>query len=167
MIDISIGGVDYPVPSSAADTNWAAKQVAFEQALATASDNNATNILELENEVAALDNVTWVALPLLSGWSNLGTPAAPAASYLDSFRVAHVRLGVVGGGGTASNPICTLPVGQRPPYDVRVLVNCLDGSGDAEFVIQPTGNIYINPLVGDYSAGGVSMECSFSVVSGP
>jgi len=34
VVDIEIAGVAYPVPSSARDTNWAAKQVAFEQALA-------------------------------------------------------------------------------------------------------------------------------------
>jgi len=35
MINITVNGVSYPVPSSAADVNWAADQVAFEQALAT------------------------------------------------------------------------------------------------------------------------------------
>lgn len=35
MISITVNGVAYQVPSNASDTNWAAKQVAFEQALAT------------------------------------------------------------------------------------------------------------------------------------
>lgn len=35
-VNIVIAGVSYSVPSSAADTNWAADQVAFEQALAAA-----------------------------------------------------------------------------------------------------------------------------------
>lgn len=34
MVTIEVLGEDYEVPSSAADTNWAAKQIAFEQALA-------------------------------------------------------------------------------------------------------------------------------------
>lgn len=36
MINVTVNGVVYPVPSSAADVDWAAKQVAFEQALAAA-----------------------------------------------------------------------------------------------------------------------------------
>lgn len=36
MISIEVDGTSYEVPSNAADTNWAAKQVAFEQALAEA-----------------------------------------------------------------------------------------------------------------------------------
>ncbi len=34
MLTITVDGTDYDVPSSAADTNWAADQIAFEQALA-------------------------------------------------------------------------------------------------------------------------------------
>lgn len=48
MIDIDLNGVTYEVPSSAADTNWAAKQVAFEQAVAADITTNADDIAALE-----------------------------------------------------------------------------------------------------------------------
>lgn len=39
MITISVDGEDFEVPSSAADVNWAAKQVAFEQAVVAYVDD--------------------------------------------------------------------------------------------------------------------------------
>ncbi len=52
MIDIDVNGVTYPVPSSAADTNWAAKQIAFEQGLA-AGVNEAIATAEAAEAAAA------------------------------------------------------------------------------------------------------------------
>ncbi len=42
MITIAVNGVDYEVPSDARDTNWAAKQIAFEQALAAGVNGGAS-----------------------------------------------------------------------------------------------------------------------------
>lgn len=44
MINITVDGVVYQVPSSAADVDWAAKQVAFEQALVTALGNRSRRL---------------------------------------------------------------------------------------------------------------------------
>ncbi len=57
MIDIDVTDADgntttYPVPSSAADTNWAAAQIAFEQALAASVGANAVN--EASDSVAGI-----------------------------------------------------------------------------------------------------------------
>jgi hypothetical protein len=38
-VPITVDGVTYPVPSAATDTNWAAQQVAFEQAVGTSIAN--------------------------------------------------------------------------------------------------------------------------------
>lgn len=46
MISITINGVAYDVPSSAADTNWAAQQVAFEQALVAYVNTLAPSTIE-------------------------------------------------------------------------------------------------------------------------
>lgn len=48
MIDIDVLGLDYQVPSNASDTNWAAKQLAFEQALAAAVNALDTRLDTLE-----------------------------------------------------------------------------------------------------------------------
>ncbi len=77
MITIDVNGAELEVPSSAADTNWAAKQVAFEQAVVEyidetveSLDNYVTeNTFEtLEQQVEALDAATTPA-------ACAGTPA--------------------------------------------------------------------------------------------
>ncbi len=52
MISIEVDGEDYDVPSSAADTNWSAAQVGFEQALATAV-NDALDLISNGADAAA------------------------------------------------------------------------------------------------------------------
>lgn len=48
MIDITVLGTDYEVPSNASDTNWAAKQLAFEQAVAAGVNALDTRVDTLE-----------------------------------------------------------------------------------------------------------------------
>lgn len=69
-INITLDNVAYPVPSSAADTNWAADQVAFEQALAAAI-NDAVRVLNVNT--TSVGNVG-------SGEDNLITYTLPAAT---------------------------------------------------------------------------------------
>lgn len=47
MIVITVNGDEFNVPSNAADTNWAANQIAFEQALATAINEAIADIASL------------------------------------------------------------------------------------------------------------------------
>lgn len=54
-VAISINGTDYDVPATAADTNWAADQVAFEQALAAAVTTNTTDISEADAAITVLE----------------------------------------------------------------------------------------------------------------
>jgi hypothetical protein len=66
-ISITVNSVAYDVPSSAADTNWAALQVAFEQALATAVN-------------AAIAANTALAAKFVSGTGTLTSGAATVAT---------------------------------------------------------------------------------------
>lgn len=154
MISITVDGVAYDVPSSAQDTNWQAKQVAFEQALATAINK-------------ALAVPEWTAVSVFTNsWANVGGEA-PAAYYLDPFSMAHLRFTIDSGTAGIGTPAFTLPSAYRPPYALRFCVNCNDNSGPAVVHIATTGAVAIEPLTGDPTAGGVTLECSFSVVSNP
>ena len=75
-ISITVDGVSYPVPSSAADTNWAADQVALEQALATGVN---TALDASENAVRRLSvNTTQVGTGADTTEDNLMTYTLPA-----------------------------------------------------------------------------------------
>ena len=56
MINITVDGVAYPVPSSAADQNWAAKQIAFQQALAAALSQIQQAVTLLHTDVTPVGN---------------------------------------------------------------------------------------------------------------
>lgn len=62
MISITVAGVSYQVPSSAADVDWAAKQVALEQALAAAIAKGPaiqrlhTNVVQVGNGANTTEN---------------------------------------------------------------------------------------------------------------
>lgn len=62
MISITVDGVAYEVPSNASDTNWAAKQVAFEQAMATA----------VNAALLGVDSPTWSTVAPNGLWTNIG-----------------------------------------------------------------------------------------------
>ena len=130
MIEITVDGVAYEVPSSAADTNWAAKQVAFEQALATAV-----------NEAVAAP--TWTTLTLINSWALVSV--APAY-WVDP----NGRLWFRGGmatGASGSAPWNPLPVGARPPHTVVLPLVVSGGFG----LIQVTATGVTT--VSNYTAG--------------
>jgi hypothetical protein len=130
MIDIDVWGVDYQVPSSAADTNWAAKQVAFEQAVATAL-----------NEL--IETPVWTPLTLVNGWVANG--AVAPAYYVDRFGFVHFR-GAMSGG--ASGTVCaTLPVAARPSGAGGTLVlGPLASGGICSVAVSITGDITVTNI---------------------
>lgn len=67
MITITVDSVDYEVPSSALDTNWAAKQIAFEQALAAAINA----VPALPDATASLRGVVSIANQVFGGFKTI------------------------------------------------------------------------------------------------
>jgi hypothetical protein len=56
----------------------------------------------------------WIALPLATGWTNLGGEYETAAYYKDPFGIVHIK-GVVNHGSNRNATVATLPTGYRPP----------------------------------------------------
>jgi len=115
-IEIEVTGVDYDVPSSAADTNWAAQQVAFEQALATAVNTASTDIDDLETDLAALSAA--VEPPAVVGTAGSGTGiSAASTSYgrnvVHQVTVGHAALAAAGGVTQTDITLWTLPAKTR------------------------------------------------------
>lgn len=111
-VPITINGVVYQAPSSAADTNWAALQLVLEQALATAVN-------------AAVAAPTWLNFASFSnGWR--ATPATGAGYAKDvagwvTFRGQMDE-------GTPGATVLTLPAGYRPAFDVGFPLLNVDGT---------------------------------------
>ena len=125
-VDITVAGVAYPVPSSAADTDWAADQIAWEQAVS-----------------AATVPFTYSALSLASGWA--GTFQAAK----DSTGRIWLR-GTFGKDGAEGETITTLPSGRRPPTTVYVPAVALNGGGLSSVVmLQINTNGTINVYSGE------------------
>jgi hypothetical protein len=136
LIDITVNGVDYEVPSSAADTNWAANQVAFEQALAEAVND------ALE---AAADAPTWIAPTLINSWVNYAGGTVAAGYYKDAQGTVHLRGAIKS--GLDPNNCMQLPAGYRPTASETFLVSC-DG-GLANISIATSGNVGVETVTGD------------------
>lgn len=67
MIAITVANDSYDVPTNAADQNWAAKQVIFQQALAAAVNSALASI----NTLSA--PLTWNDVEFENGWDNKAT----------------------------------------------------------------------------------------------
>src|SRR5262249_22657342 len=109
-------------------------------AVATANNDNQTQITSLQNKAAA----TWLPLTLTNG-----TPYSPPtftapAYYIDALGWVHVK-GLVGG-LTGGQVIATLPAGYRPSE--RYLLGCraaspTGGEIPGRIDVFPTGDITI------------------------
>lgn len=132
MITITVDGVSYEVPSSAADTNWAAKQVAFEQALAT-----------FLNSVGAAP--TWVAPTLLNSWANFNAGTDQVAQYTKDARgFVEIRGSIKS--GAPSSIAFQLPAGYRPPN--KLTFNCASSGGIVQCTIDTSGNFTVGLELG-------------------
>lgn len=144
-ININVNGTDYPVPTSAADTTWAAKTVAFWQALAAYANTLGTTATALAATVAALA-VTVANLATAVGarawtdavYANAWVANAPGLKHQkdNTGRVWFRGGAALGVSGTVA---CQLPVGQRPTDTVRLVATC--SGGCAEIVIDTDGNV--------------------------
>lgn len=141
MINITINGTPYPVPSSAADTNWAAPQVAFEQALAAAVTTNSTNISENTSAIAALQGgtgpLTWssAGLTYQTGWSGTLQYAKDAAGRVWWRGTASYS----GGNPTIVAVFLALPAGSLPPVDAYFLCAAQSSATLVRVEIASTG----------------------------
>lgn len=167
MIDISVLGVAYPVPSNASDTNWAAKQVAFEQALAAAVNGSATDIEELTEQLVALQAPTFTAVTPINGWANTGGGAFLLASSKVG-RTVNVRGRIQDG---VEGSVCgQLPVGMRPTATVPAIARLTNGVFLCQLDVTSSGDItvgsQIDPGGGDVG-DGIAFDFSFSIAPNP
>lgn len=128
MISITVDGEAYEVPSNAADTNWAAKQLAFEQAVAEAVNT-------------ALDGgnaPTWTTATLINSWVAVPFVRAPQHTVNDAGLVTLRGMGATG----ASGSVMTVLPSDRRPAAVEVFATYADG-GLAHININPNGNVTV------------------------
>jgi hypothetical protein len=113
-VSITVAGTSFPVPSNASNTNWAAQQVAFQQAVAAG----------INNLRAAL---TWHTATPAAGWS--GT-----LQYAKDIQGRVWLRGYLTISGSILSLMTTLPSGYRPPAGFWVSV--VDGSAFGPVVLQ-------------------------------
>lgn len=158
-LNINILGVNYPVPTNASDTNWAATQVAFEQAAAAGINSVSTDLLELDE---SLTTVAWTPIPdgqLLNSWTN---NAWVASRTKDAAGWVTVRLNVQG--GAAFSSCYQLPSGWRPLQSTSV-PGVSAGYG-CTATVGTDGNITITPMNGaDVGADGIEVHLRFSTTA--
>jgi hypothetical protein len=141
-ISITIAGVTYSVPSSAADTNWAADQVVFEQALAS----------------YLLTPPTWLAPSLTNSWVNAAGGTTAAGYYKDTSGRVWLR-GVIKTGASLSSAF-TLPSGYRPTAGSENF-SAVTATGLGVVIIATSGTVTIADLVNS----GCSTSTSLSGIS--
>jgi hypothetical protein len=146
-IAITVGGASYLVPSSAADTNWAAQQIAFEQALA-----------------AAIGEPTWIAIAGENSWVSDGTMPSAGEYYKDSAGTVHFRFSIQS--GVLSTRAFTLPSGYRPPYNMSWVCANPGVPGLAIATITASNGFVtiINGAAANPSST-ICLTCSFSTVN--
>lgn len=167
MINITVNGIAYSVPSSAADTNWAANQIAFEQALATTINSTITSVSDL---TTLLETTTWTAVSAFTNsWANLGGADQPAQHTKTPAGIVMVRAAISSGGGGPGASAFTLPVGRRPLTRQRFI--CPAGtSGEfcAAVLVNTDGTVVISPGVGTAAGdirNGTFLQLAFSTTA--
>lgn len=135
MIAITVASDSYDVPSNAADQNWAAKQVAFEQALAGAINSALASIATLSAPL------TWSAVGFLNDWADAATyQACEYAKGVDG--TVYLRGAAMGGSDAI---MFMLPSGFWPPGKNVFSVAISNASGlltvnsDGTVSIEATG----------------------------
>lgn len=148
MISITIDGVAYPVPSNAADTNWAASQVAFEQAIA-----------------AALGPPTWIPIVSENSWVSDGNMPSAGAYYRDSSSTVHFRFSIQS--GLLVTRAFTLPSGYRPAYNISFA--CANPGFGIAIAQITASNGFVTILDGATAdpSSTICLECAFSTVENP
>jgi hypothetical protein len=122
-VSITVAGTSFPVPSNAANTNWAAQVVSFWQALA-----------------AAIAPPTWVTITPATNWSG------SLQCWKDSKGWVWMRGNPLwdGGGNASGETIGALPSGYRPSTDRLMVVGSTDGAAPSQLVKLHTGGTIEN-----------------------
>lgn len=153
MIDITVIDTPYEVPSSAADTNWAAKQVAFEQALASGITVNRERIGELETD---LGDLTVAVMPEdVEGTAGSGTGISSASTNYGRHvvhKITVTRAAINVDSLTADVTLWTLPAKTRVLRVVADVTATFTGGAVSDCDVT-VGN----------SAGGAQYLLSFDV----
>lgn len=156
MITLTVNGEDLEVPSSASDVNWAANQVAWEQAVTTYLNEAGADA------AAAAAEPTWVTIgdpDLQNGWA--ATNYTPKRTKDVS---GWVTLRISVDSGLSGTVFYTLPVGWRPPVPQSFL--CVSGVFTAKAVVNTDGTIQLVAGNGaDVTADGVELNLRFSTVA--
>ena len=147
MISISVAGTSYDVPSSAADVDWAADQIAFEQALASAINTRTPTML--------------TPSPFTNSWQNKGSGFQTTRYYKDQWGQVHLE-GCISTGADGSVAF-TLASGYRPVGAQSFL--CVSAGGVAAIDIATTGTVTINQVSGNVSTFTSLCGISFNVNS--
>lgn len=127
------GSVTLPNTFTAGTTARAAEVNANFTAVKTAVDDNHTRITRLETIEA------FAAPTFLTGWSNYGTPFAPAGYMKDPMGFVHLRGHVQRTSGSPGN-IYSLPAGYRPAYNLVFPARCGDNTMCA-VIVNTNGNV--------------------------
>lgn len=126
-INLTVAGVSYSVPSSAADTSWAAAQVAWEQAVSLAASNG-----------------TWTNLVPQNAWVN----GAEVAQYRVNSQ-GDVDLRGLIESGVSGTVALILPSAAWPKHTLAF--NTANSGGTARVTVSTSGNVTITDLTGSSS----------------
>ena len=159
-VTIEVDGTDYDVPSSAADTNWAAQQVAFEQAIVAYLDDVADDLETLTARFTP--SFTSLSSLLVNSWVQVGGTEQVAGYWKDPSGFVHLR-GQISDGASGTTAF-TLPTGYRPSKTVRFVVNA--GTAPAYVSITSAGVVApINVGTSDVNAWVSFDQVSFSTAT--
>lgn len=144
-ISLTVNGTSYPVPSSAADTNWAADQIAWEQAV-----------------TSALAGPTWTAPSLTNSWVNFNSSTDQIAGYYKASNGRVWLRGTIKTGASGTSAF-TLPSGYRPTKRETFPISAGDGVfslGVAQ--INTDGTVVLTSVLGDVQTMASLAGISFS-----
>lgn len=159
MIDIEILGSEYPYPSSAADENWAARQVVVTQALAEGVNDNADDVGTLETDLTALSAAVKPSGVVGTAGSGTGISAS-STNYgrhvVHKITVGHAAVAAAAGASTTGDVVLwTLPAKTRVLRVIADITATFTG-GSISGVAMVCGN----------TAGGNAYLLTGSVLAG-
>lgn len=174
MITVDVDGTEYEIPSSAADTNWAAKQVAFEQAMLEYLDNTATTADGAAATVEALELA--VKPEAVEGTAGSGTGISGASTNYGRHvvhKISIARQAVQTADTSRTVLIWTLPTKTRVLRVVADVTAAFAGGSIAACTLKTgvaengtefllSGDIFTAPIV----LGDAQSELGANIVGG-
>ena len=132
-VSITVDGVGYDVPASASDTNWAPKQVAFEQALATAINTALSGGSTLPDASGSVRGAVSIGTQTFGGAKTFASVVVDGSSTLHEVYLTIPRLSNASDETGSSSPV-SLPSGticgmcRIPSGQTAVTLTCADKS---------------------------------------